>query len=176
MVGKHLVIVIGSDEGGFQEVGSLFIPVADVEKGVLESRGDFGADSILPAAGGAFLSLSQSSQWSGFYVYTYEDCQPGDWFILDYYAEDEGDCTLVYENDLFGNPTRLYENTFVHVPSRDFDEDGVVNNFDISILGLNWQAICDDPNHCEGKDLDKSGLIDAADISLFGEYWMETTD
>lgn len=178
MAGTHLVFVIGSDESGVEENAFFYIPVADVAKGEINGRGQINVweGSILPAAGSAYLYHNAGSDGTGFLFSTYPDTQAGDWFIFDYYATDEGPCTVLYDNDLFTDPKTLYEIPFMHVPTRDFHLDGVVDFLDMKILAENWQAVCDDPNHCEGKDLDKSGLIDPNDLSLFSKFWLEKTD
>jgi len=57
------------------------------------------------------------------------------------------------------------------VPSRDFNNDGLVNLGDFAVFALYWRETgYSDPNQCEGTDLDADGSIDENDLRLFTDY------
>jgi len=57
-------------------------------------------------------------------------------------------------------------------PSRDFNDDGLVNLGDFAVLASYWRSTgYSDPNQCEGADLDADGDIDENDLRLFTDYW-----
>ena len=97
----------------------------------------------------------------------------GDWFIIDYEAIGSGDPNVwIYDYaDSFSDPNSTV--SFTHVPSRDFNEDGVVNITDHSILASHWQVDdCNEPNWCDGTDINADGDVDFEDLALFADYWL----
>jgi len=55
----------------------------------------------------------------------------------------------------------------------DFNGDGIVNFNDFAILSYYWiDALCIDPDWCEGCDYNQSGTVDIEDIKRFTEDWL----
>jgi hypothetical protein len=54
----------------------------------------------------------------------------------------------------------------------DFNNDGVVDAFDLDTFVLHWLEDCNYPNWCEGTDLDYSGRVDFVDFAIFAENWL----
>jgi hypothetical protein len=182
MVGTKLTIIVSSDCGGFW-AGGLFMINPYGEYAVLSGR-DYNAatsdwqGSHLPAAGrGACVYRWDGADVIGFELGGHETAQAGDWFIVDYNAITAGSCKVgLYDYDVsFNQP--VYDLTFFHVPTRDFDTSTKVDFADFAIFASQWQAEdCFDPNRCEASDLDADGRIDAYDLILFADYWLERTE
>lgn len=101
----------------------------------------------------------------------------GDWFIVNYTALKVGDCNVAfYENfaDFGGEPSHYIH--FHHVPTRNFNQDTIVNFADYSVLARWWQQNCENPGGCDGADLDDSNDVDIDDLMLFCDYWLEKTE
>ncbi len=192
MVGTRLVIVVSSDTGGYWW-GGLLTSVEDWNYGTLSGRGfsaetqTYGA-SCLPAAGRRPSAVEYSDptgtgfELSAFVGRSYaeraDDAVPGDWFILDYHAERVGSCDVgLYDFDLSPDvPVEVL--SFNHVPTRDFQGDGVANFKDFALLARRWRSAVDpDPNGPDAPfDLKTDGHVDIADLTLFTAYWLERTD
>ena len=184
MAGTRLVLVVSSDEGGLW-YGGLITTHGDWEVGTLTARGEK-SDANLPSYDDSVLENAGSTAvvrpyWTdlqvGFDLTAWFDAVPGEWFILDYHAEKAGMCSIgLY--DRFGvNDILIDLLVFDHVPSRDFNQDTIVNFLDFSLLASQWQHIVGlDPNSPAPVDLDGDGYIGALDVALFSEYWLERTD
>jgi hypothetical protein len=105
------------------------------------------------------------------------DAVAGDWFVLDYVAEQIGLCSVGLF-DLTSSLTVPIETlSFTHVPSRDFDGDGIVNFADFVSLASHWGQPADPNAGSAGPwDLDADRLVGPADLGMFSEYWLERTD
>lgn len=187
MVGNSLVFIVSSDSNDYWS-GGLFIEDQDRDIGTLSGRGydpnsrDY-TGSHYPAAGdlAKVTKWMDSSMW-GFDFYTFypvdtnseEDSTiTGGWFVIDYEANDVGDCNVTfYDYDIsWIDPN--YFITISNSPSRDLNSDGNVNSLDYSIFAYQWGADgCNDPNWCDGADLDRDSDVDYNDLDLFTEYWL----
>jgi hypothetical protein len=183
MAGTQLTIFISSDADGPWD-GVLLIPWDNVDTGVLSARGYNGIplrpnylDSFLPAAGHfAMVTDFNFPRGLGFDCFVTDFAVPGDWFVLDYSAKDVGICEVkLYDLFVdFYNPIQCF--FFTHVPSRDFDDDAIVNFTDFALLAAQWgQVAVVDPNANGSPDLNADGIVDAFDMVLFSEYWLERT-
>jgi hypothetical protein len=182
MVGTRLTIIISSDIGEDYWGGGLYISDPYRDYGVLigrdynETTFDWEGSHLEAAGPGATVWDMPESLKSGFELATdAENITPGDWFIIDYNATNTGDCNVgFYDYAISGDP--IYNLSFIHVPSRDFNADGIVDFKDFAVLGLNWRRTdCSEPDNCSGTDLDADGYVDISDLKLFAEYWLETT-
>ena len=97
----------------------------------------------------------------------------GNWFIIDYEAIGAGDPNVWFcDYDVSWNAPVSFE-TFTQVPSRDFNDDDIVNYPDFSIFNTNWLSDdCLDPNWCDGTDINTDGVVDANDLTLFADFWL----
>ena len=116
---------------------------------------------------------------------------PGDWFIVDYYAEQAGECRVKfyaaggpigpvvnpYVPREVGPPTLLQTLSFTHVPSRDFNGDTVVDFRDFARFAAYWRS-APDPNAGAGAafDFNTDSRVDGLDLASFSEYWLARTD
>ncbi len=182
MVGSDLTFVVGSDTDTIWS-GGVFLQGDNRGRGSLWGRDadplvrDW-TDSHLEAAGTYALVLDWRDTWlAGYDLYT-TDCnslKPGDWFVLDYRAEDLGPCTVgFYDHAMSWNqadPNRSI--TFLHVPSRDFVQDGRVNLLDFAALSADWGwHNGGDPNATKATDVDADGDVDVQDLVLFSDFWL----
>lgn len=189
MTGTHLTIVVKSDQGGYW-YGSLLVRQENGPCGVLEARGPqvkpwSYPESCLYAAGDdAWVYSMVGPEGHGFQFGStadwpfYRAAAPGDWFILDYYAQQTGPCRVDfydYDADFF---TPMETRYFNHVPSRDFNTDRIVDLKDFALLASRWRsATAPDPSNRDAAlDLDADRSIDANDLSLFGDFWLERTE
>lgn len=202
MVGQKLTLVVSSDTNEFWS-GGLFIAEQNRSLGRLEGR-DYDPNALdwtssHYAAAGDFakvLDWRGSSIW-GFDLYPYwapsdcnlHDCNAGntgavagDWYVVDYIADDIGDCPVgFYEYDVSNDPVpgdggynepNSYI-TFQNVANRDLDFDGVVDFRDFALFASDWGAAdCNEPNWCQATDMDRNGVVDFNDLRLFVEYWL----
>jgi hypothetical protein len=187
MVGTKLTLVVSSDSNDFWN-GGLFIAGEDRDLGTLAGRDldpntrDWTGSHYSDA--GDFAKVTQwkdSSIW-GFDLFTFypvdgnseaNSTVAGNWFVIDYYADDVGECNVgFYDYDLSWYEPNFYI-TFTHVPTRDLDSDGVVRFNDFAIFALEWYSTgCSDPNWCTGADLDRQGDVNYVDLGLLVEYWL----
>jgi len=184
MVGTRLTIIVDSNVAEDWS-GGLFISVTDIDYAVLSGRdfNDITLDwegSFFDAAGErAHVYDCQDVARSGFDLYGRRNTLAGDWFIIDYIATNVGKCNVGFY-DYFepaGMDFPLYELTFSHVPTRDFNNDAKVDFADFTVLASHWQETsCSDPSWCEGADLNADGNIDRNDLTLFVDYWLESTE
>ena len=177
MVGTQVEIVVSSDANEDWRPCDLGISGTDLNYGVLSGRdyndGYYDGSLLEAAKEDAYVydfimpPIEGISFTDGGYV--------GDWFVVDYNAIAIGDCNVGFYEYLLMEPT--YEYAFVHVRTRDFNSDTIVNFLDYSVFVDYWEADdCADPNWCEGSDLDTSGVVDGNDLRLFTGYWLEQTE
>ncbi|MHC4499310.1 MAG: hypothetical protein ACYS21_09390 [Planctomycetota bacterium] len=191
MVGTRLALVISSDSNDYWS-GGLFISGQERAFGTLSARDDFDPNtrdwtgSHYQNAGdfAKVTAWKDSSIW-GFDLYTcypsypvdnnsdINSTAPGDWFIVDYAADEVGQCVVgLYDyGTSWDDPN--HHITFTHVPTRDLDSDELVNFADFAIFASQWTATnCNEPNWCSGADLDRDSDVDYNDLGLFVEYWL----
>lgn len=190
MVGTHLTIIIDSDANGYWDGGELSIWDTNQNHGELSGR-DFNEETFdwkgsrFPAAGDMarvwdFAEIKivdgQEHDARGFRSSGDENAIVGDWFIVDYNAISLGTCSVIFYDWAVDWDYPLYEMSFTHVRTRDFNDDGIVNFEDFAVLGLNWQRTdCFEPENCSGTDLDADGYAGISDLRQFAEYWLEKT-
>lgn len=187
MVGTKLTIIVYST-AVITEMwgGALTLEDANMDYGELSAR-DYN-EQTLDYKGSRFEAAGEwAAVWDymgeGFYGFMFytdipENVEAGDWFIIDYAATEIGTCKVCFYDDSAPNPNvPVYELTFSHVRSRDFNQDKTVNFIDFAILASYWGAIdCSDPDWCGGADLDTDGDVDNVDLMLFADYWLERTE
>jgi hypothetical protein len=173
MVGTKLAIVVSSDSAVYWD-GSIALMGESVNKATL-SDGE-----PLEAAG----FMAEVWDWvnveiQGYDLYTdFSGGQIGDWFIINYTANEIGDCNVTFFDGVPYDPpyTPTYNIEFSHVLTRDFDGNTKVDFGDFALLSLRWnQSNCEYPDWCQGVDIDTSGVVDINDLMLFTEYWLERT-
>ena len=190
MVGTELTIVVISDSNDNWS-GGLFIAGQDRALGTLAGRGldpngpnarDY-TDSHYEDAGDLAIvtGWKDSSIW-GFDLYTYypvdgnsdnNSTVSGDWFIVDYKADEVGDCNVGFYDYGISWDDPNYFLSFSHSPTRDLNSDDKVDFTDFAIFSSQWNVNdCNDPNWCDGADLDREGNVDYNDLGLFVEYWL----
>ena len=190
MVGTELSIVVSSDSNDYWS-GGLFISGQDRALGTLAGRGldpndpnarDY-TDSHYEDAGDLAIATGwkDSSIW-GFDLYTFypvdgnsdnNSTVAGDWFIIDYKADEVGDCNVGFYDYRISWDDPNYFLSFSHIPTRDLNFNEVVNFVDFAIFAAQRDATdCNDPNWCDGADLDREGNVDYNDLGLFVEYWL----
>jgi len=194
MVGDKLVFVVISDSNDLWS-GGLFVVGQDRLLCTLVGRGlDPGLDPNDPksrdysgshyADAGDFGRVNEwkdSDMW-GYDLYTFypidgyskdNSTVPGNWFVIDYYADEVGDCSVgFYDYDIsFFEPNYLI--TFSNIPTRDLNSDEVVDFRDFAIFSAQWSDNeCSGPDWCAGADIDRDGDVDYSDLGLFVEYWL----
>ena len=188
MVGTHLTIIIDSNASDYW-YGALTIWDANQNHGRLYGRGYNGYDwqgSRFPAAGEMagvweFLGTQpvggEDHDTNGFQFSGGDnDAIPGDWFIVDYNAIELGTYPVLFFDWIVDEEYPLYQLSFTHVRTRDFDDDGIVSFEDFAVLGSNWRRTdCIEPENCSGTDLDTDGDVDYIDLKLFADFWLERT-
>ncbi|AQT68346.1 hypothetical protein STSP2_01505 [Anaerohalosphaera lusitana] len=182
MVGTQLTLVISNDNADYWS-GSVAlydpnIPMADITG--REYNGFSYDGSCLPASGFGSAVYDWTEQGvRGFDLYAgYTGVTAGDWFVLDYKAVQVGECTVqMHEHNMPDGPAILIdEQTFIHVPTRDFNADSVVDYSDLVVMSRYWgQTDVADPSDVKGADLNEDGAVDMNDLLLFSCYWLEKT-
>jgi hypothetical protein len=193
MTGTKLTLIVSSDSNDYWS-GGLFITGLDRALGTLAGR-DLDPNtrhwtgSHYDDAGdlAKVTAWKDSSIW-GFDLYTFypvypgdgnsegNSTVPGDWFIIDYYADEVGDCNVGFYDYSISWEDPNYYITFSHIPARDLNSDEVVNFGDFAIFASQWNATdCNEPNWCAGADLDRDADVDYNDLGLFVEFWMWPT-
>jgi hypothetical protein len=190
MAGTKLTLVISSDSNDYWS-GGLFIRGDDRALATLEGR-DYDANtrdwtgSHYEAAGDS----ARVTAWNDSYIWGFDlltfypvdsnsadnSTEVGDWFVIDYYVDEAGDCNLEFYDysTSWDDPNCLI--TFSHVPTRDLNWDDVVNFRDYAIFSSQWNVEnCNDPNWCDGADLERDGDVDYNDLGLFTDYWLWPT-
>ena len=179
MVGQKLSLIVSVDPNEYWS-GGFFIEGEERGIGRLEGRDsdpntrDF-EHSHYPAAGdyADVWAWKDSLKW-GFDLYSSDsNSVSGDWFILDYIAENPGQCRVHFYdyNTSWTEPNIVFE--FEHAPSCDFNQDGVVNFIDFSQIAKYWLIDdCNDVNECVAVDLDFDSIVDHNDLAIFSEFWL----
>jgi hypothetical protein len=197
MVGTNLTLVVCSDSNDYWS-GGLFIEDQNRALGTLEGRDydpnrlmydpnrslnwitqyieDWAGSHYEGAGELARVTAWEDSNMWGFDLYTSDindsNFVAGDWFIIDYYADEVGDCNVGFYDYSISWDDPNYCISFFHIPTRDLNSDGKVNFIDFAIFALQWESTnCNDPNWCDGADLDLDGDVDYNDLGLFVEYW-----
>ena len=179
MVGTRLSIIVSSDTGGYWS-GGLFIVDSNQNYCELLCRDCNGVEcggSILPDAGiGAGAFGWEDDSLKGYVLNTSDDANAADWFIIDYIATNIGSCSIGIFDDNYSLDVPLYEIFLIHVRTRDFNNDNVVNFPDLAFLAYYWlQTGCSGPDWCQGCDLDINGDVDTNDLVLFSKFWLNRT-
>ncbi|MHC4196262.1 MAG: hypothetical protein ACYSQZ_10090, partial [Planctomycetota bacterium] len=140
MVGTELVLIISSDSNDYWS-GGLFIEGQDRALGTLAGRGldpndpnarDY-TDSHYEDAGDLAIvtGWKDSSIW-GFDLYTFypvdgnsdnNSTVAGDWYIIDYKADEVGDCNVGFYDYSISWDDPNYSLSFSHSPTRDLNSD-----------------------------------------------------
>lgn len=198
MVGTRLALIVRSDTDvpwrGWLRLSWDDAPYATLSgRGYASTNPVGGAfyphyqDSCLASAGGkAHVTDVNSAVGIGFELTTMgpggsTDTPPtvvGDWFVIDYRAEQVGPCNVGLYDALVSYSVPIQTFSFMHVPSRDFNGDATVDFQDFALLASHRKSVnTPDPNGlAAGFDLNGDAKVDLADLALFGEYWLERTD
>jgi hypothetical protein len=198
MVGTRLTLVISSDSSE-QWDGLLQLSRDDANDARLTGRGltppapgspfKFSTykDSALNAAG-AKATVQDFDDIYGIGLDFHNDTStpisggtrpacPGDWFVVDYYAEQVGFCVVEFYDSSTGVDTLIQTLSFTHVPSRDFDHDSMVDFQDFARFAAQWRSAADPgSSQTADFDLDADGRVDLADLASFSRYWLERID
>lgn len=183
MVGTYVSLVVHSDSNDFRS-GGLFIKGDARAIGQLQARGkdsdsrDWGRSHFAAAGPGAHvLGWKDSFLW-GFDLYPDDfERQEGKWFVIDYYALDEGLCDVgIYDHSYSWTepdpnvPPLIFANT----PTRDIAPDGYVNYADFAEFSRYWLAEnCSDPNiACYKADFSRNGSVGLEDVVMFANFWL----
>jgi len=179
MVGSKVALIVSSDANDYWS-GGLFIRGQDRALATLSGRDSDPntrdcTDSHYEAAGNmAKVTAWKDSDIWGFDLYGSDiNAILGDWFVIDYKAIDMGDPSVgFYDYSISWNePVSVL--TFHHVPTRDFNDDEVVNISDYATLACHWlDENCSDPDWCGGTDISRDGWVDMVDFTLFEKYWL----
>jgi hypothetical protein len=178
MVGTKLTFVVSLDSTDYWS-GGLFITGDNRFLGKLIGRdydpstSDFtGSHSDSAGKHAKVTSWNDSEIW-GYDLYGSDvNNFTGDWFIIDYQAIGPGDPNVWFcdYGVSWDNPVSF--ETFTQVPSRDFNNDGIVDYSDFSIFNTYWLSDnCSDPNWCDGTDINTDGIVNADDLILFADFW-----
>ena len=188
IVNTKLTLVVRSDSNDYFS-GGLFIAGDDRTLGTLAGRGyDPNLRDCLgshyPAAGdfAKVVDWKDSQIW-GFDLYNfyptggqyYEEGNtvPGDWFVIDYYADQVGDCNVGFYDYNISWDEPIYYIHFSHVTTTDLYPDHIVNFRDFVIFTSCWNAAdCGAPGWCDGADLNHDGVVDLDDLMIFTQYWL----
>lgn len=177
MVGTKLKIIVSSDTSDYwTDGGALAIEETYWPYGYLT------AGEPLPAAG----INADVFPWEeelpppviGFILYTagVDEVYKGDWFRVDYDAVDIGNCSVGFYDFYMNWSAPIYNLSFNHVPSCDYNNDTIVNFQDFRIFVSHWLEInCQSSGWCEGADLDTNGSVEIEDLMRFCEFWLEKT-
>lgn len=182
MVGTKLSIIVDSNTEGFWS-GGLILNNDDREFGTLAGR-DFNnvtndwEGSHFEAAGEmARVSRLENQGMMGFRLLGDFDAVPGDWFIIDYNSLKAGICDVEFWDFKENTFEPVYNLIFSHVPTRDFNNDNIVNFADFAQFVSCWQQNeLDDSDLCKTTDLNQNGKVEIDDLWLFTEYWLERTE
>ena len=199
MVGTRLTILVGTDEALSLWSGGLLMQWEDWDRGILAGRGyneETGKfeGSILGASSEDMLVVDNPSPQDMRFTFRVDYPVVGEWLVLDYYALATGNCDVgLYTTDpahevpddfnpKFDDPPPgrthwLQGLTFNHVPSRDYNDDDVVDFADFALLAGQWRGtVPADPNATAKADLDGDEAVELADLAMFCDYWLERTD
>jgi hypothetical protein len=197
MVGTRLTLVVSSDSSE-DWLGTLLLSGDDVNDARLSGRGltppppgspskrSAYADSSLNAAGtNAYVRDTGGIDGVGLvlrndlfpYITGGHPAYPGDWFVVDYYAEQVGSCEVGLYKPTTGPDVLLQTLSFTHVPSRDFNHDSMIDFKDFARFASHWRSAAD-PGSGQTADLDLNGdgRVDLADLASFSRRWLERVD
>lgn len=179
MVGSKVALIVSSDANDYWS-GGLFIRGQDRALATLSGRDsdlsirDYTDSHYEDAGDMAKVTAWKDSDIWGFDLYGSDiHAIAGDWFVIDYEAISVGDPNVeFYDYSIsWDEPNSLL--TFHHVPTRDFNDDEVVDVLDIALLGSYWLVQdCDDPCWCGKTDINADGYVDAVDFGLFKAFWL----
>ncbi len=182
MVGTGVSLVVHSDANDFWS-GAFFIGGQDRAIGSLQAKGgdpnsrDWRGSHLAAAGEGASVIQWKDSAIWGFDLYGDDfERRSGDWFVIDYYALDEGECTVDFYDHAYSwsIPDPNVSLTFFNTPTRDLAPDGFVNISDFAVFSSHWQAEgCSDPNAaCYKADLNRDGSVGLEDVMMFADFWL----
>jgi len=179
MAGQKLILEVTSDSNDLWS-GAFFIEgddraLASLQAGDSDPNTRDCDESHYSAAG----DYAVVYKWVDSVIWGYDlygsdvNCLPGDWYTLDYHAENAGQCQLdFYDYNADWDDPNLSPN-FTHKPSCDFNQDGSVDYNDFSQLSAYWLTTdCNDVNDCIAVDLDFDGSVDQNDLTIFTEFWL----
>lgn len=187
MAGSKLVLIVSSDSNDCWS-GGLYITGQERLLGTLAGRDkdpdsrDWTGSRYTDAGDFAIVTAWKDSDMFGYDFYTFypvdgyseaNSTVPGDWFIIDYFADEVGECNVgFYDYDIsWTEPNYLV--IFSNVPTRDLNSDDVVDFHDFALFSSRWNGSdCGDPDWCAGADIDRNGDVDHKDLCLFVEYWL----
>lgn len=186
MVGTRLTLIVHSENAGYWEYGEFSIWDEYQNYGDLDCRGGNCENSVLPDAGDLALAEGFNEArlledgWhdiNGIIFSGDNTATIGDWFIVDYKATNVGSCQVAFMDGDFSWEEPLYIMSFNLVPSRDFNQDHIVNFEDFAVLGSYWGIInCTNPDGCGKADFDGDEIIAINDLAPFADYWLERSD
>jgi len=187
MAGTKLTLIVSSDSNDYWS-GGLFIEGQDRAYGTLTGRDlepntrDWTGSHYKDAGDFAKVTAWKDSSIWGFDLYTFypvdgnsesNSTVAGDWFIIDYEADEVGDCSVGFYDYNISWDDPDYYISFFYVPTRDLNSDKKVNFGDFAIFASQWSTPdCNDPNWCDGADLNLDGDVDYNDLGLFVQYWL----
>jgi hypothetical protein len=189
MVGTRLVLFVKSDGPGvFGDhqlwSGALKMSCDDWQRGTLTGRGyndqwHAYQGSCLPASGHLYnpgVWYREEPNAVGFNLSVGSRSVAGDWFVFDYHAQQAGTCRVGLYDIYVSLDEPIQTLSFTHVPTRDFNGDGIVSFPDFARLAAHWGSNAD-PNSPEAAfDFNADRRIDLGDLALFSAYWLEKTD
>jgi len=110
----------------------------------------------------------------GFNLITGWEPSSGDWFIFDYCAERVGTCGIELY-DLFDWATPIDVLSFIHVPSCDLSQDGIVNLKDFALLASRNSHGSDSATKDQDAVSDSTSdrAIDLRDLARLSSRWLE---
>ena len=188
MAGTKLTLIVSSDSNDYWS-GGLFITGQDRALGTLAGRDlepntrDWTGSHYDDAGDLAKVTAWKDSSIWGFDVHTFypvdgksenSSTVPGDWFIIDYYADEVGDCNVGFYDYSISWDDPNYDITFSHIPTRDLNSDEVVNFGDFAIFGLAWWTEVGEIGwnlDCEISVL-TDYYIDWRDLGVFADNWL----
>ncbi len=201
MVGTRLAVFITSDTPGIWD-GQLWLSPEAATVGAIFGRGYNPKSpsrnhegSCLKAAGrNPLVSIHTGPDGVAVALLSAWDATAGEWFVLDYEARAVGTCEIEFysldvSDDVLNNANPYIDDppsfdlhliqafTFNHVPTRDLDDNRVVDFADFALLAAGFTgARAVDPNEHRLHDLNADDRVDIADVAAFNEYWLERTD
>ncbi|MHC5083054.1 MAG: hypothetical protein ACYTET_03845, partial [Planctomycetota bacterium] len=185
MVGQTISFVLISDSNDLWS-GGFFLEGDNRGLGTLSGRGqdpnsrDWPGSHLPHAGQDAFVSEWRDSAIWGFELYndmkrTDGPTQtPGDWFVVDYTATAAGSAAVEFRdyNYSWDVPDPNVHLVFNQIPTRDFNNDGIVNLIDFQAFANDWQTSYQDPNDYPITDIIQDGSVDLLDLIAFSDYWL----
>lgn len=182
MVGSRISLVVNSDANDFWS-GGLFIEGQDRAIGRLQAKDkdpnsrDWSGSHFGSSGEGAYVIGWKDSMMWGFDLYPDNfERESGNWFVIDYYAQDEGSCNVGFYDHSYSwtIPDPNVSLTFLNTPTRDLHSDGFVNYADFVVFSSYWQAEnCADPNNsCYQADFSRNGSVGLEDVVMFADFWL----